>query len=192
MKLLRYYAIASLQFSLIVTTAIPAIAQNTPGCYMLDANGNPTDLGYLCGTSPNNANSSTLRNRKTRVSNSSDFFVVPIKRRIHGTPVIDVKFNDKYIFEMLFDTGATMTVITKPMAKTLKLKPTGSLPFQTASNNLIYFEISSVSSASAGNMVSNNLNIAVAPTIDMGLLGQNFYGMYDITIKYGTIEFRRR
>ena len=190
MKLLYksiWYALA-LQFSLIPTVVL---AQDNHECFMQDANGNPIDLGHLCGDSRNSANTSTIKSRNT-VSNSTDFFVVPIKRRVHGTPVIDVKFNDKYVFEMLFDTGATMTVITKPMAHTLKIKPVGSLPFQTASNNMIFFEIGRVTSASAGDMTSNNLDIAVAPTIDMGLLGQNFYGMYDITIKYGTIEFRKR
>ena len=190
MKVFKYCAIASLQLGFIVTATI---AQDSHGCFMLDANGNPLNLEHLCGTSPNSANTSTIKTRKSPTVNSSaDYFVVPIKRRIHGTPVIDVKFNDRHVFEMLFDTGATMTVITPSMAKTLKLKPTGSLPFQTASNNLIYFETGSLSSASAGNMVSRNLNIAVAPTLKMGLLGQNFYGMYDITIKYGTIEFRKR
>lgn len=176
-----------LQLSLIPPVAL---AQGSHECFMHDANGNPIDLGHLCGSS-NNANTSTIRTRNAS-SNSTDFFVVPIKRRVHGTPVIDVKFNDKYVFEMLFDTGATMTVITKSMAKTLRIKPIGSMPFQTASNNMIFFEIGSVTSASAGNMTSNNLDIAVAPTMDVGLLGQNFYGMYDITIKSETIEFRKR
>lgn len=167
-----------------------ANAQNSPGCFMLDDNGNPVDLGHLCDGSPNNTNTSTIKTKKSQ--NNANFFVVPIKKRIHGTPVIEVQFNDKYVFEMLFDTGATMTIITQPMAQTLKIKPTGSLPFQTASNNLIFFETASVSSASAGNMISDNLAIAIGPSLDIGLLGQNFYGMYDITIKSDTIEFRRR
>lgn len=190
MKLLSKSILSAvvLQLSLIPTVAL---AQDSHECFMQDANGNPIDLGHLCGGSQNRVNTSTIRTRNT-VYNSADFFIVPIKRRVHGTPVIEVKFNDKYVFEMLFDTGATMTVITKSMAKTLRVKPIGSMPFQTASNNMVFFEIGSVASASAGNMTSNNLDIAVAPTIDMGLLGQNFYGMYDITIKYGTIEFRKR
>ena len=177
-----------LQLSLIPTVAL---AQDSHECFMQDANGNPIDLGHLCGGSQNRANTSTIKTRNT-VSNSTDFFVVPIKRRVHGTPVIDVKFNDKYVFEMLFDTGATLTIITESMAKTLRIKPIGSMPFQTASNKMIFFEIGSVASASAGNMMSNNLDIAIAPTMDVGLLGQNFYGMYDITIKDDRIEFRKR
>ena len=185
-----YCAITSLQFSLILSMAT---AQNSHECFMLDSNGNPIDLGHLCGGSQNNAHTSTIKTKKSNVVNyQADYFVIPIKRRVGGTPVVEVKFNDKYIFEMLFDTGATMTVVTESMADKLKLKSMGSLPFQTASNNLIFFETSRISSVIAGNMKANNLNIAVAPTIDMGLLGQNFYGMYDITIKYDTIEFRKR
>ena len=186
----KHYLFALLQLSLMSTISF---AQNSHECFMLDANGNPMDLGHLCGSSQNRANTSTIRTRKPKVSNTSaDFFVVPIKRRIGGTPIINVKFNDKYVFEMLFDTGATMTVITKSMVDKLQLKSTGSLPFQTASNNMIFFDTAVVDSVSSGDLVTNQLNVAVAPTLDIGLLGQNFYGMYDITIKYGTIEFRRR
>lgn len=199
MKILSKFSFAAIAFKILSLSVLQfilvsqfAIAQNRPECFMLDANGNPIDLKHLCGSSPNNANTSIMRSRTSTNQNNADFFVVPIKRRVNGTPVVDVQFNDKYTFEMLFDTGATMTVITPAMAETLKLKPTGSLPFKTASNNLIYFQTGHVSSASAGDLVSDNMIIAVAPTLEIGLLGQNFYGMYDITIKYGLIEFRKR
>lgn len=180
-----------LQLSLI---SAAALAQNSYECFMQDANGNPIDLGHLCGSSQNRANTSTIRTRNTE-TNSTDFFVVPIKRRVggqFGTPVIDVKFNDKYIFEMLFDTGATITLITKPMAQTLKLKPTGQIMAQTASSNLVVFDTSQVRSISSGNLATRNLNIAIGDTIEMGLLGQNFYGMYEYTVKEDRIEFRKR
>lgn len=185
-------AIASLQLSLIPTVAIP---QNSHGCFMLDNDGNPMDLGHLCGSDRNNANTSVIRNRSSNISNNSDVFIIPIKRREggrFGTPVIDVKFNDKYIFEMLFDTGATMTVVTESMAQTMKAQKTGSLPFQTASNNLIFFETARVSSVSTGNAKINNLNVAISPSLKMGLLGQDFYGMYEYTVKENTIEIRKK
>lgn len=193
MKLLSKSILSTvvLQLSLIPTVAL---AQNSHECFMQDADGNPIDLGHLCGGSRNSANTSTIRTTNT-VSNSTDFFVVPIKRRVggqFGTPVIDVKFNDKYVFEMLFDTGATITLITKPMAQTLKLKPTGKLLAQTASSNLVVFDTSQVRSISSGNLATRNLNIAIGDTIEMGLLGQNFYGMYEYTVKKDRIEFRKR
>lgn len=192
MKLLSKSILSAvfLQLSLIPTVAL---TQDSHECFMQDANGNPIDLGHLCGGSQNRANTSTIRTRNR--ANSTDFFVVPIKRRVggqFGTPVIDVKFNDKYVFEMLFDTGATITLITKPMAQTLKLKPTGQIMAQTASSNLVVFDTSQVRSISSGNLATRNLNIAIGDTIEMGLLGQNFYGMYEYTVKKDRIEFRKR
>ena len=178
----------------LTVTLIPTIAsaQQENGCFMLDSAGNPINLGYLCHN--NNSRTQTIKTPRRNASDSRDpkVFSVPIKRREGGTPVIDVQFNKKYTFEMLFDTGATRTVITTAMAKKLKVKPQGRLPFQTPSNNRIYFEIGTISSVNTGGIVSKDLDIAIAPSMNIGLLGQNFYDKYDITIKYGTIEFRRR
>ena len=178
----------------LTVTLIPTItwAQQENGCFMLDTAGNPISLGYLCQNT--NSRTQTIRTPRRNAPNNREpeVFSVPIKRREGGTPVIDVQFNNKYTFEMLFDTGATLTIITTAMAKTLKVKSQGLLPFQTASNNRIDFEIGTISSVNTGGIVSEDLKIAIAPSMDIGLLGQNFYDRYDITIKYGTIEFRRR
>lgn len=166
-------------------TAIPEVARSQDGqvCFMLDANGKPMDLSYLCqSNSQPNSVSKTI----------SGVYIVPIKRRHAGIPVIDVKFNDKYIFEMMLDTGATITALTKPMAHTLQLKPEGNLPIQTPSDELIYLPLSRVTSIKIAGMVSNNTNIIISPSLPIGLLGQNFFGFYDITIKQDVIEFRER
>ena len=184
-------------FSLLIlpltVALIPTItsAQQENGCFMLDAAGNPINLGHLCN---NNSPTQTIKTPRRNVSKNreSNVFSIPIKRREGGTPVIDVQFNKKYTFEMLFDTGASLTIITAPMAKTLKIKPQGSLPFQTASNNRIYFEIGTIPSVNTGGVISKDLDIAISPSMNIGLLGQNFYNQYDITIKYGTIELRPR
>lgn len=192
MKLLSKYltlAIAFFQVSLVTPLSR---AENNHECFILNEDGQPIDLGYLCGNSRPNANTSTLKTNTYNISHNSDTIVIPIKKRVGGTPVIEVKFNNKYIFEMLFDTGATMTVITEAMATTLKVDAIGSLPFQTASNDLIFFDVGRVNSASVDGMTNDNMNIAIAPTLEMGLLGQDFYGMYDITIKSNTIELRKR
>lgn len=190
----KFFGLA-IAFCQLMVIPITVSAQNSHECFMLDANGNPMDLRHLCGNQ-NNANTSTVKLKNPQTAKySADFFVIPIKRRDggeFGTPIIEVKFNDRYVFEMLFDTGATMTVITESMADALSVKSTGVLPFKTASNNLILFETASVSSVMIGEVITNDFNIAISPTLNMGLLGQDFYGMYDITIKYGTIEFRKR
>jgi len=179
-------------YFLIVSTFLVNIsglakAQSGQNCFLLDANGNAINLEYLCGGSENNSLS-----RKRVKSVRNNFIVIPIKRRVGGTPVVEARFNGERSFEMLFDTGATMTVITESMARELDLEKTGSLPFQTASNNLIYFDTARVSSVQIENKETNNLNIAIAPTLNIGLLGQDFYGAYDITIRSNTIELTRR
>jgi hypothetical protein len=195
MKILLKSILNAIAFLPIALTAYSASAQNnapqsSPGCFMLDANGNPVDLGNLCGGS-NSSNASTIKTRNSQQNNRNSF-VVPIKRKINGTPVVDVQFNDKYVFEMLFDTGATMTLITRPMADTLKLESTGSLPFKTASSSLIFMETAMVYAINAGNLRDNHFKIAIGDSLEIGLLGQDFYGMYDITIKSDSIEFKKR
>ena len=169
-------------------------AQQNSGCFMVDSNGNPLDLGHLCAGPEVKSRTQTISNPRSVPSNNteSDVFVVPIKRRQGGTPVIDVRFNDRHVFEMLVDTGASWTVITSPMAKVLKVKPQQKLTFQTPSNSSVEFDVAQVASVETGGMISEDLYIAIAPTLDVGLLGQNFYQMYDITIKYNVVEFRSR
>ncbi len=169
-------------------------AQQNSGCFMLDGNGKPLDLGHLCSESEFKSRTQNITTPKKITANDSEagVFVVPIKRREGGTPVIDVKFNDQHVFEMLVDTGATWTVITSPMAQKLRVKPKQKLSFQTPSNSSVEFDIAQIDSVETGGVVSEDLYIAIAPTLDIGLLGQNFYQMYDITIKYGVIEFRSR
>ncbi len=171
----------------------PTMAQDS-ACFFLDSNGEPMDLGHLCGASNNN-NSSTPKTKLSGSSRDSDLIVIPIKRRtggIYGTPVVDVTFNGEHTYEMLFDTGASMTLINQDMADDLGLEATGERPFQTASSNLVFFAITTVENSTVGNLSRDNLDVAISPDLEIGLLGQDLYGTYDITIKYGTIELRKR
>ena len=180
-------------FGAISCLNLPIIAQDS-GCFFLDSNGEPMDLGHLCGAS-NNANTSSPKTKLSGSSEDQDLIIIPIKRRtggLHGTPVVDVTFNGEHTFEMLFDTGATMTVISESMAETIGVEVIGELPFQTASSQQVFFAIATVDETSVSNLNRSNFNIAIAPNLGMGLLGQDLYGTYDITIKYGTIELRRR
>ena len=188
MQRIFYFLIVPLTVALIPTITS---AQQENGCFMLDAAGNQINLGYLCHN--NNSQTQTIKTPRRNATNpKAKVFSVPIKRREGGTPVIDVQFNKKYTFEMLFDTGASLTIITTSMARTLKIKSQGILPFQTASNDRIYVEIGTIPSVNTGGIMNKDLAIAISPSMDIGLLGQNFYDQYDITIKYGTIEFRPR
>lgn len=104
-------------------TLLPAAAstQEASACFMIDGNGNVIELGNLCG----NATRNTPR-----------VLQVPIKRREGGTPVIDVTFNGRQTFEMLFDTGASHTAITPQMAKALGVVQDGAALFETAGGRL--------------------------------------------------------
>lgn len=125
---------------------------------------------------------------------SSGVFQAAIKSRHGGTPVVDVTFNDSTQFEMIVDTGASGTVITQQMAAVLGVVPIGKATANTASDRNVEFSIGNVNSIEVGGAVVNNVAVAIAPTanLDLGLLGQDFFSNYDVTIKRDVVEFRPR
>jgi aspartyl protease family protein len=152
---------------------------------MEDINGDSIDLSSLCGGG--NSGGSGIG----RSTNSSQF-QVQIKRRESGIPVIDVTLNGQKTYEMLLDTGASGTVLTPKMAQELNLKPEGVVLGQTASSNAVRFETTMLNSIQVGDNRVNNLKVAVSPNLSIGLLGQDFFGKFDLTIKEKVIEFKRR
>ncbi len=120
-------------------------------------------------------------------------FQAAIKRH-GGTPVVAVTFNGGAQFEMIVDTGASGTVITQQMASALGIVPVGRTRANTASDRNVEFAIGNVDSMEVGGAVVNNVPVAIAPTanLDMGLLGQDFFSNYDVTIKRDVVEFRPR
>ena len=116
-----------------IATIVPAQADT--GCFMLDAQGNPLDLGYLCQNSGSKSNLNITNPQETQTPSQSGVHIIPIKSRRSGIPVIDVKFNDRYVFEMMLDTGASSVVITRQMAKTLKVNHHETVRVSTPSNN---------------------------------------------------------
>jgi predicted aspartyl protease len=122
---------------------------------------------------------------------ASSPFIIPIKRRIGGTPVIEVTFNGKQHFDMIVDTGASGTVITQQMANALALVPTGKAKANTASAKAIEFPIAYVDSMEVAGVSVKKIPVAIAGTgLDIGLLGHDFFGDHDVTIKRDTVEFR--
>ncbi len=120
-------------------------------------------------------------------------FRAPIKRRIGGTPIIDVTFNGKQRFEMIVDTGASGTVITQQMAKLLAVTTVGKAKANTASAMEVEFPIGYVDSIEAGGVKVKQVAVAIAGSqLQNGLLGHDFFGNYDITIKSNVVEFRPR
>ncbi len=116
---------------------------------------------------------------------------VPIKRRVGGTPIIEVTFNGIRHFEMILDTGASGTVITQDMAAELGVVPVGRAQANTASSKSVEFPIGYINSMEVGKVIVHKVAVAIAgQELETGLLGHDFFGNYDLTIKRNVVEFR--
>jgi len=180
--------------SILVTTLLictAGIAQEYSGCFMLDEAGNRKDLTIsVCGLFPEES-----PEQVSTSSTAAGIYQIPIKTRRGGSPVIDVTFNGNQTYEMILDTGASSTLITQEMAKGLKVLPFDKKIFTLADGKDVELGVAMVSSISAGGLTINQFNVAIAPTDtdkELGLLGQNFFGNYDMTIKEDMVELRVR
>ena len=120
---------------------------------------------------------------------------VPIQRRANGIAIVKVKFNQRQVFDMMVDSGASLTVITRPMAKALGLTPAHiveTISVSTA-NGVTNMPIVYVKSIDVGGLVSQQIPVAVAgPEMDIGLLGQDFLQQYDVSFRRDHLEFHPR
>ena len=174
----------SLLIPIAVITLIPlsSNSQEYPGCFMVNERGDLINLDYVCeGRASGDVPSSTTAGK----------FEVKIKRRDSNIPVVDVLFNNSIPFEMMFDTGASIITLTPQMAIALGIEEEGKVPLSTAGGTVIGSK-GRVKTVKVGNIVANNLGVVISPSLSVGLLGQNFYSDYDVTIKENTIEFSRR
>jgi predicted aspartyl protease len=120
-------------------------------------------------------------------------FSVPIVRRAGNTPVVNVTFNDSQTFQMIVDTGASGTLITRAMATALQVVPVAQANVDTASERNVTVPLGYVRSMQVGGVVAQEVLVAVAgPELSIGLLGHDFFGNYDITIRANEVEFRER
>lgn len=158
---------------------LPSVAKadDPGGCFMITSSGRTISLGKLCGgvTQPN-----------------TGLFRVPIKRRSGKTPVIDVTFSGNQVFEMIVDTGASGTLITEKMAKALNIKASGTINASIADGSEVQFQTGIIQSIAVSGAVASNLEVAIAPKADIGLLGHDFFDNYDLKILTNAIEFQRR
>ena len=109
--------------------------------------------------------------------------IIPIVRRIHGTPVVSVTFNGNKTYDMILDTGASRTLITKSMANELEVVATERMIAATASASNVVFELGRVESISMGEITLSNARVSIGDSIEIGLLGNDFLSGYDITIR---------
>jgi predicted aspartyl protease len=127
---------------------------------------------------------------------STDSFSIPIQQKLGGVPVVEVTLvtgKESYQVPMLFDTGASHTMITQATADRLKIKGNGGSQATTA-NGIATFKRAPIESIKFGNGETKQVQVAIAQGggLNYGLLGQDVYAGYDITIKLNSIEFRKR
>jgi predicted aspartyl protease len=150
-------------------------------CFLQGADGQHLDLSRLCG-----GGSSRNRNKAKQV------YQLPIQRRVNGIPTVMVVFNDRHHYEMLFDTGASGIVLTDEMAKTMKVKREREVVANTA-GGIVKVYLGRINSVKAGEVSLANPVVGISPQMEgLGLLGQTFFGSYDVTIKQDMIELRYR
>ncbi len=116
-------------------------------------------------------------------------FQAKIKRRAGGTPVIDVVFNGNKTFEMIVDTGASGTLITQRMAAALGVRPVRTERAGIADGSVVEFPIGVVRSIGVGGAAIQNVEVAISKQMEIGLLGHDFFGNYDVKIKKDVVEF---
>ncbi len=159
-----------------------ATAQEVHGCFMVTSTGRSIPLTGVCeGTSV----------PRPRIQ-SPGVFQAPIKVRLGGIPVIGVTFNGNQVFDMIVDTGASGTLITQKMAEALKVKTVDSVTTIIADGSQVEFEIGYVESINVNGAMVTNVPVAIAPGMEIGLLGHDFFSQYDIQIKENVVEFRPR
>ena len=123
----------------------------------------------------------------------SNVFYAPIIRREGNTPVIRVTFNGNQTFDMIVDTGASGTLITQQMAQTMGVAPVAAAMVDTASQRGVTVPLGYVNSIEVNGAVATNVLVAIAgPQLGTGLLGHDFFGNYDVTIRENEVEFRER
>lgn len=123
---------------------------------------------------------------------NSNSFAIPIIKKLDNIPVVEVTFNGQQRFQMLLDTGASRTLLTRSMANQLQLIASGKTTAKTA-NGISEFETVELQSVQFGQGTTNNIRVSVGQdTLNYGLLGHDVYKGYDITLKEDVILFNKR
>jgi predicted aspartyl protease len=168
---------------------IPKAIAQAEACYMVDAKGRVINLAGICGSGTR----PSIQSAPTNTRNSNGVFQTRIKRRQRGIPVIDVAFNGRngtQVYEMIVDTGASGTAITLPMAQTLGIVPVGFARINTASQEGVKMPLGYVNRIEVNGATANNVLVTILPVSDIGLLGHDFFGQYEVTVKRDVVEFR--
>jgi clan AA aspartic protease (TIGR02281 family) len=125
------------------------------------------------------------------VVEQSKSFSMPIVKKLNNIPVVEVFINGQKV-QMLFDTGASKTLITKGTATRLQLTSQGQTKAMTASGDA-KFDTVKLDSVEFGQGKVTDLVVAVGNNEqNYGLLGHDVYKGYEITLAEETIEFKKK
>jgi predicted aspartyl protease len=108
---------------------------------------------------------------------------IPIRSRQGGIPVVPVKLQGRQAtqtFPMLFDTGATGTLITPAMAQALGVTIIGETQARIADGSVVNLPIGVVDVLEVGGLRKDYVQVAIGGNV--ALLGQDVYGDYGIAI----------
>lgn len=108
---------------------------------------------------------------------------IPVVERRGGTPVVPVSLTGQkgsQQFTMLFDTGATATLITPAMAQAIGVVVVDQATVTIADGSQVTMPIGFVDAVSVGGLTKEAVLVAIGG--DVGLLGQNIYGDYGISM----------
>lgn len=113
---------------------------------------------------------------------------IQIVERRGGTPLVSVNLaaeGGSQRFNMLFDTGATVTLITDAMARAIGFQPAGQATVTVADGRQVTLPIGYID-IEVGGLVKRNVLVAVGG--DAGLLGQDVYGEYGLSMGAAVID----
>jgi aspartyl protease family protein len=145
---------------------------------MVNGQGQKIDLGALCrNPQPSSSQSRTVQ--------------VPILRRQRGIPVVAVTFNGRP-YEMILDTGASSTLITRSMAEQLAIPLVGRISGTVADGRRVEFPVGLMRSIAIGSAIAQDVPVAVSDRLGIGLLGQDFLANFDLKVGQNFIELSRR
>lgn len=137
---------------------------------------------------PSTAANSIAASATTSSGSTAKVVQVPVIRRLNGTPVIRVTFNGERSYDMILDTGASRTLITRQMANELGVVAIEKMVAATASENKVTFDIGQLSSISIEEITLRDARVSIGDAIAIGLLGNDFLYGYDMTIRTNTVE----
>ena len=108
---------------------------------------------------------------------------IPVVGQMGGTPVVPVTLTGNsgtQQFTMLFDTGASGTLITQAMADAVGVLITGSATVTVADGRRVEMPVGYVDTLQVGDLVIRDIWVGIGG--DVALLGQDVYGKYGLSI----------